>query len=89
MSNNSMHLSVVIWPVDKRWKWYLVNQLGELNAETLAVSTVTYSSFQEAAEELNKISADLLPETDVYRDEPQERKFIGPLEMFGEVEKTK
>ena len=80
-----MHLSLVIMTSGNHSKWYLVNHYDSPDEEWLAIGAKSYRSFEDCAKELNKISADLLPETDVYHTADAETKFIGPLEMFAEI----
>ncbi len=82
--NNEMHLSLVIITIGKSSRWHLVNHYDGPHEEWLAIGAKSYRSFEERAEELNKIAADFLPETDVYQTRDAETKFIGPLEQFAE-----
>ena len=78
--SKELHLSLVIRGVGKYWHWNIINNFGTKDQEVL--TTKIYPSFADAAKELNKICANLLPETDVYCGD----KFVGPLEMFHDLE---
>jgi len=83
--SKEIHLSLVICPVGRFWLWYLIDHLGKSNERWLSKSLVYYATPEVLLKELNKISANLLPETGVYKDGANRREFIGPLEMFHDL----